>query len=206
MAAHLNPVLLNVGTELIGARVTLRAFRDEDALPLWNAIDRARAHLKRWMPWVDEHNDLAFSQTYVRRMQAKWLLREDFPMAIWRSGDGELLGATGLHRIDWAIPSMEMGYWLTPAAEGKGYATEAARLLIRFAFESLRAERLVITCDSRNKRSAAVPERLSFTLEGTLRDERRDTAGMLSDTALFAMTRADFDKASQGTSTPENQP
>jgi RimJ/RimL family protein N-acetyltransferase len=89
---------------------------------------------------------------------------------------------------------MEIGYWLCPEAEGNGYVTEATKLITQFAFRHLRAERVTVVCDSKNLRSAGVPPRAGFLREATLRNERRNTNGELSDTELFAMTRADFDK------------
>ena len=194
MTQAIKPLLLDVPSELAGERIVLRCFRDEDAPALWNAVDASREHLKRWMPWVNDHNSLDFSREYVRRMQARWILREDMPMGIWRKSDGTFLGATGLHRFDWTVPAMEIGYWLCPEAEGHGYTTEAVKLIAPFAFRHLHAERVTIVCDSKNLRSAAVPLRAGFLHEATLRNERRNTNGELSDTELFAMTRADFDK------------
>jgi RimJ/RimL family protein N-acetyltransferase len=112
-------------------------------------------------------------------------------MGIWRLADGRLLGATGLHRIDWAIPAMEIGYWLRPDAAGAGYATEAVQLLVRLAFGQLQAERVEIRCDALNLRSAAIPRRLGFVHEATLRCARRNADNALADTLVFALTRAD---------------
>ena len=193
MTEKLNPILLDIPSELTGDRVVLRALRDEHAADLWNAVEASRETLKRWMPWVNEHNSLDFSREYVRRMQAKWILREDLPMGIWREADKLFLGATGLHRIDWAIPAMEIGYWIRPDAEGQGYVTDAVKLVTAFAFRELRAERVTIRCDRNNLRSAAIPPRAGFMHEATMRLERRDSDGKLGDTELFAMTRADFD-------------
>ena len=191
MTGKPNPLLLEVPAELPGARIVLRAFRDDEAPMLWEAVDSSRPHLTAWMPWVNEHSSLEFSRDYVRRMQAKWILREDFPMGIWRLADGRLLGATGLHRIDWAIPAMEIGYWLRPDAAGAGYATEAVQLLVRLAFGQLQAERVEIRCDALNLRSAAIPRRLGFVHEATLRCARRNADNALADTLVFALTRAD---------------
>jgi RimJ/RimL family protein N-acetyltransferase len=191
---NIKPILLDVPAELIGERIDLRAFGDDHAPALWDAVDASREHLKPWMPWVHDHNSAEFAREYVRRMQAKWILREDMPMGIWRKEDNQLLGASGLHRIDWAIPAMEIGYWLRPDAQGNGYVTEAVNLITQFAFRHLLAERVTIRCNSKNLRSAAVPRRAGFVHEATMRHERRDAEGHLGDTELFAMTRADFDK------------
>ena len=194
MTEKLNPILLDIPNELPGERIVLRPFRDEDASDLWNAVEASREHLKPWMPWVNDHVSVDFSREYVRRMQAKWVLREDLPMGLWRKEDKQLLGATGLHRFDWSIPSMEIGYWIRPEAQGHGYVTEAVKLVTRFAFDHLCAERVTIFCNSKNLRSAGVPPRAGFVHEATMRQERRDTDGNLRDSELFALTRADFDK------------
>jgi len=194
MTGKPNPVLLELPGELLGERIVLRPFRDSDAAALWDAVDSSRLQLKPWMPWVNDHNSLDSSRDYVRRMQAKWILREDFPMGIWRIADGRLLGATGLHRIDWTIPAMEIGYWLRPDAEGAGYAMEAVKLLTGLAFDRLQAERIEIRCDALNLRSAALPRRLGFVQEATLRCARRNVDNELGDTLVFALTRADHVK------------
>lgn len=193
MTEKFNPMLLDLPTEFRGERVLLRPFRDEDAPLLWDAVEFSRKHLQPWMPWVAEHNCLDFTREYIRKLQAKWTLREDFPMGIWRLTDGALLGSCGIHRIDWTIPAMESGYWLRPDAEGNGYVSEAVRLIVDFVFGPLRAERLEIRCDSLNVRSAAVPPRVGFILEAELRHSRRNTDNKLGDTMVFAMTRGDFE-------------
>lgn len=194
MTEKLKPILLDVSSELIGDRILLRAFRDSDASALWSAVDTSRERLARWMPWVKDHNSLEFSREYVRRMQARWILREDMPMGIWRKDDGRLLGSAGLHRFDWEVPAMEIGYWTCTEAEGKGVVTEAVELIKCFAFNELRAERVTILCDGKNLRSARVPPRAGFVHEATLRADRRNAEGILSDTEVFAMTRADFSR------------
>ena len=194
MTQKINPILLDLPTEIVGERVLLRPFRDDDAPALWQAVEDSREHLQPWMPWVSEHNSLEFSREYIRRMQAKWILREDLPMGIWRRDDGRLLGATGLHRFDWSVPVMETGYWLRPDAEGQGYMTEVVELLAGFAFDYLHAERLEIRCDAANARSAAVPPRAGYVMEARLRFARRNMQGQLGDTLAFALTRADFEK------------
>lgn len=191
MTQKINPLLLDFPSELRGERILLRPFRDEDSLALWTAVEGSREHLKRWMPWVNDHNSQDFSREYIRKMQAKWILREDLLMGIFGLADNRLLGASGLHRIDWSVPAMEIGYWLHPESEGQGYTTEAVRLLVDFAIDHLCAERLEIRCDSKNVRSAAVPARLGFAQEATLRCSRRNTDNSLGDSHVFALMRAD---------------
>lgn len=119
-------------------------------------------------------------------------------VGLWDRATGHYLGGSGLHRIDWSVPALEIGYWLRTSAWGKGYASEAVRLLCEFAFESLRANRVEIRCDALNTRSMAVPTRLGFVQEALLRRECRDGNGELRDTLIFAMTPEDYDRVKSG--------
>jgi len=110
---------------------------------------------------------------------AQWLTREALMVGIWDRATGRYLGGSGLHRIDWAVPAFEIGYWLRTSAWGQGYVSETVRVLCRFAFETLHANRVEIRCDGGNERSLAVPRRLGFAQEATLRNETRDSSDNL---------------------------
>lgn len=57
-------------------------------------------------------------------------------------------------------------FWLTGAdSQGKGYATEAARALIRWLFAELRLRRVVATTERDHRASIAVMRRLGMTVE-----------------------------------------
>jgi RimJ/RimL family protein N-acetyltransferase len=157
-------------------------------------VNASREHLLPWMPWPALFDDPAHAQRYVRNMQAQWIKREDFVFGIWDGASGQLVGGCGLHDPDWKTPKLMIGYWIHPAVQGKGYVSEAVKLLTKFGFEHLHAQRLYISCDAANTRSAAVPPRAGYTQEAYLRNERRDTQGALSDTLMFGMTRADYEE------------
>ena len=93
-----------------------------------------------------------------------------------------------MHRIDWTIRRFEIGYWVRASETGKGYVTEAARLLCELCFGLLEANRVFIRCASTNVKSAAVPQRLGFKLEGKLANEGVNTSGELYDMLVFGMT------------------
>ena len=64
----------------------------------------------------------------------------------------------------------EIGFTLAPEHQGRGYATEAARLLIGYLFTTRGKHRITAYCDARNTASAAVLERLGMRREGHLRE------------------------------------
>ena len=104
-------------------------------------------------------------------------------------GEGELVGATGLHRIDWALRKFEIGYWRRTDWQGRGLVTEAVQALARMAFDALGARRLEIRMDDRNVRSWQVAERAGFTLEALLRFDSVTPAGEPRSTRIYARVR-----------------
>lgn len=62
-----------------------------------------------------------------------------------------------------------MGYALDEAAQGRGYMSEACRVGIDYIFKETRLHRIMANYMPHNTRSAAVLERLGFTIEGTAR-------------------------------------
>jgi RimJ/RimL family protein N-acetyltransferase len=78
-----------------------------------------------------------------------------------------------LHRMDWSVPSFEIGYWIHKDLEGQGLVTEAVHAITRYAFNQLQAKRVEIRCEADNVRSRAVAERLGFERDGILRHDRR---------------------------------
>jgi RimJ/RimL family protein N-acetyltransferase len=159
-----NPLLIDLPDELVGPRVLARRYRDGDGAAVAAAVAESRERLiAAHMPWVKEWEEPNQGAIFVRRCQAKWAAREDLTLGLWERVSGAFVGSSGLHRIDWSVPNVEIGYWIRSRFEGRGYVT-AAEHLAAFAFEALQAS-VRIRCDAENARSAAVPRRLGFVHE-----------------------------------------
>jgi RimJ/RimL family protein N-acetyltransferase len=201
-AARVPLILRDLPEQVVGERVIVRPYRPGDGQAVWEAIEEARETLKPWMPWVDKHRSPADSEEFVRRSHGNWHLRQDLIVGVWERESRAFLGGSGLHPKDPDLPSYEIGYWLRPSAVGRGLMTEAVRLLCGLAFETLGANRVFIRCDARNERSAAIARRLGFVLEGTFRNDARDTSGALRDTMWFGMLPEEFRRLQNGGSQP----
>ncbi|GAA4219622.1 GNAT family N-acetyltransferase [Sphingomonas endophytica] len=81
-----------------------------------------------------------------------------------RSGDHRLIGGIGLHRAE--NGDHELGYWLTPNAWGRGYATEAGRAVLAIARHALPLTRLTAYHHADNPASGAVLRKLGFVETG----------------------------------------
>ena len=175
--------------ELTGERVIVRPHRPDDFDELWEAIQQSRDELRPWLPFADQSQEQL--RDWLARVVAKWITREIMGMGIVERATGHLVGNIGLMVRGWDIGSFEIGYWLRTSAAGHGYMSEAVRLVTDFAFDHLDANRVMIRCDAENARSAAVPTRLGFTLEGRMRRDFAAPNGAIRDTLVFSMIRDD---------------
>lgn len=94
----------------------------------------------------------------------QWSLRGHGQWALEERRTGRLVGRAGLHqpeRVDW--PGLEVGWTLHPDAWGNGYATEAGRAAIDYAFGVLDRDEVVSVIAPTNTRSQAVARRLGLS-------------------------------------------
>ncbi len=182
-------ILLDFPEAFETERLVVRAPRWGDGAAMHEAIAESIDELRPWMPWAQQVPTLEGSEANCRHARLRFLARSDLRFHLVLAATDELIGSSGLHRIDWDVRRFEIGYWVRTGFGGRGYVTEAVNGLTRFALERLGARRLEIRCDARNLRSSRVAERAGFTLEGVLRSERLAVDGRPSDTMVYAKVR-----------------
>jgi RimJ/RimL family protein N-acetyltransferase len=185
----INRELVPLFDELRGDRAVVRPHSLADFDELWEAIQESKDELRPWLPFADQSPDDL--RSWLTRAVAHTLTRETIACAIRDRETGRFVGNLGLMLHDWEAGRFEIGYWLRNSAVGKGYMTEAVRLITDFAFDHLWANRIEIRCDARNDRSASVPRRLGFTQEAHLRWSESFVDDTLRDTLIFAMIGSD---------------
>jgi RimJ/RimL family protein N-acetyltransferase len=173
-------------------RLVIRCWQPADAPLLADAITASVEHLRPWMPWVHaEPEELEAKIQRLRGFRAKFDTDEDYVYAIFDPTESEVVGGTGLHpRVGQG--ALEIGYWISARHAGRGYATEAAAALTRVAFEINGVERMEIRCDPRNERSAAVPRKLGYTHEATLRARVLGVDGEMKPAMIWTLVRAEY--------------
>jgi ribosomal-protein-serine acetyltransferase len=160
------PSTLEIGSDLV-----LHAVRTDDADAIFALVDSNRLHLREWLPWVDGCQELQQTRDFLEHDARLRALGETATYLIQENN--AIGGMIDLHAIDAINRSFLIGYWLAKCAEGRGLITRACRHLIKAAFEQYGMERAVIRCATGNTRSAAVPKRLGFVLEGLERHGQR---------------------------------
>lgn len=103
------------------------------------------------------------AREFLDRIAASRASGEGFTFAIVRKTGGVLMGVFGL---DLKMGRFELGYWLGKSFWGCGYATEAARKVLSFAFRELKVLEVAAGWFYDNPASGRVLEKLGFTLTG----------------------------------------
>ena len=102
-------------------------------------------------------------------------------------GGAEVVGSCSLKHVDRADGQAEVGYWIGVPFWGRGYATAAVRLAVRFAFGDLGLDRVVAEVLEANVASARVLEKLGFEAVGRFANVSERHAG--APTALYELAR-----------------
>ena len=110
---------------------------------------------------MHEPLELADRRTLIAEWIESWDAGDDFNYAIVEAG--ALVGGCGLHRRVGPL-GFEMGYWIRSEAVGRGVATDAARCLVKAAFDTAGFDFVEIHHDIANVASSRIPARLGFTL------------------------------------------
>ena len=162
-----------------------------DARALFALVDANRDRLRRWLPWPDANLTVQDSRAYILRVRAQARLGTALPFGLWWKGS--LVGVAGYVWIDPTNRCGAIGYWLAREAEGHGLMTAAVSALVRYGFYTLKLNRVEIRAGIRNRRSRAIPERLGFRHEGTLRQAER-LAGRYVDHAVYGMLAEEWSR------------
>lgn len=154
----------------IGGGSHLRLLVGPDAEELHALIEANRAYLSCWLPWAAGQT---FEHTveFIDRTRKQLAANDGFQAALVT--DGELAGVIGYHGVDWDNRRTSIGYWQSEARQGRGAMTEAVRLLAEHALSVWELNRVEIRAAVENRRSRAIPERLGFRQEATMRKVER---------------------------------
>ena len=161
--------------ELRDHRVTLRVLADRD-VPGFLAGLRDPA-IARFAYAGRLAADQASVQEYIDRVPARLASGDALLLAVLDAETGTFCGKTMLFGVDWDQRSAEIGFWLSPAARGRGLAARAVALTVRWAFDDLALERVQGLTDIENEPAQQVMVRVGFYREGILRGLERRSQG-----------------------------
>ncbi|MEU9126083.1 GNAT family N-acetyltransferase [Streptomyces sp. NPDC048506] len=151
-------------------RLLLRPFEPSDAPAVHAACQEP--DIPRWTS-VPSPYTLQEAERFVGTVVPEgWRDDTTYNFAVVSKADGSLVGAMGLVRLTQLHTperQAELGYWTAKEQRGQRYTVEAARAVLRWAFQELGVERLEWLAEAGNDGSWAVARKLGFQREGTLR-------------------------------------
>jgi len=151
------------GPLLRGEKVTLRPARENDAerFVRWFADTEVTRFLARRMA-ISLEQEKEFLKNIGESKDDVWWVIE---------ADGNAIGATGIHRINWLDANGTTGIVIGDKASwGKGYATEAMQIRTRYAFRELNLHKLITEVDTENEASRKALERNGYRTVGVRRE------------------------------------
>ena len=114
------------------------------------------------------------------------------PFAV-RSASGEVVGTTRFYALDPEVPNLSIGYtWYAKHAQRTGLNTEAKRLLLGYAFETLGCIAVSFETSWFNHASRAAISRLGAKQDGVLRNNKRHSDGSPRDTVVFSIIESEW--------------
>ena len=170
-------------TFLRGDDVTLRPIEEEDTEFLAEAVN----HPEVW-PRLSAVEPLTVGQ------EREWIERigEDDDVHLLICVDEEPVGTIGLNDLYDVWGTAELGYYVHPDAQGNGYATDATRRLLAYAFTDRRLEKVYANVFADNEASKHVLESVGFQREGVFR-EHAYVRGERIDVHRYGLLASAFD-------------
>lgn len=170
--------------ELHTPRLILRELHEDDLEALRDFETRPEMHDYERETIPGEDITREFLRNAEQRAQDD--PRTQYWLAVTIRPDDRVIGHVSLRCNHHDIQEWEVGWAIHSAHWGKGYATEAARALIHFAFTELQVHRVVAFCNAHNTASVRVMEKLGMRKDGHLRETRRWRGGW-SDEFVYAV-------------------
>lgn len=156
--------MLTMNFPLTTTRLTLRPFQDTDLSDIFEY--HSDPEVVRYMYW--NVRDLDQTRAELEKKKRKTSLHGDgdaLNLAVELKENHKVIGEVYLFLRSQQNQQGELGYVLNPGFSGKGYATEAARVMLEIGFEQMHFHRIYARCDPRNIPSWKLMERLGMRRE-----------------------------------------
>ena len=168
-------------------RLVLRTFDPNDAVDVYAyAQSETVGPMAGWAP----HKSLDDSRRVVQMF-----IEAGDVWAVVDKSTGHVIGSIGLHkdgsrRVE---NCRDLGYVLGEKYWGQGFATEACRAVLQYAFEELGCPVVSVGHFPFNQKSRRVIKKLGFTCEGTIRHALELPDGTVTDNVVYSLLKEEYE-------------
>ena len=176
--------------KLVGEKVILRWPKIQDAQWLFENFTRPEIANGLSNPACKELT-LEKEKKWIRSQAGRRRKKEAIEFIVLEKLSGSLVGACGLVKINTFSNWAELGFWIAPEYQSKGYVTEASKLVMNYGFKELNLNRIEAFCFTRNTASIKVQEKLGMKREAKLR-QRANCNGKYCDVYISSMLKSEW--------------
>jgi ribosomal-protein-serine acetyltransferase len=183
-------------TITINENLRLELTAEKHAVALYDAVDKNREHLSRFLPWVGNMQSVKDFHQYIKSCELLYQQQKEVSFVI--ISNENTVGRIGLHYINTVNKNAAIGYWLTKDAEGHGIITKSCEALINYGFQEIGLHRIEIKAAVENVRSRAIAEKFHFTKEAILR-QAECVNNQFLDIVLYSILKNEWSVKSTST-------
>lgn len=175
---------------IAGERIALRAWEREDIQTRWETDQTDDAEEQRLRDWHEPPRSL---QQREAEFDAQLAEPDPATVALVIVAEGRAVGDINLFHIDTRNRAASIGLSIWRAEDrGRGYGTDAMRVLMRWGFQQLNLHRIELSVDPANERARHIYEKLGFVEEGRRREAHYGDGRYVDDLIMGILAR-DFD-------------
>jgi [ribosomal protein S5]-alanine N-acetyltransferase len=136
-----------------------------DDVPLWATFFQDKEAIE-FFPDFDTTDELKISEQWIKRQRNRYQNKNFGLQALINKETKDFVGICGLaSQIVDDIEEIEVGYHILKKYWGKGFAPEAAKCFINYAFDNHLTQSVISIIDIRNTKSQRVAEKIIYTLK-----------------------------------------
>lgn len=190
MGIGINMKIIDEFPTIYGKRIKLDRIRIENAEELYDILSDPDVAEYDWFEPIDT---LEKAEKFIKHYQGEFEDKEEITWGIFNKIDGKLVGICNLGDFVESSRRGEVGYDIKKSEWNKGYATEAIKMLVKFALCDMNLNRVEAFITPGNDGSVRVLEKCGFIREGLVR-ERDFMKGELVDGIIMAILKSDYCK------------
>jgi len=170
----------------VGREIVLKELSLSSAEVIFQSIDRSRNYLSEWLPFAKLTKSKADTEKFINSVIYSQDNKKEKVFEIWYQN--QFAGLLGLKDINENYRKLELGYWLCQEMQGKGILINSCKVLIKYIFDSMKMNRIVIKVAVGNAKSSAIPKKLGFHFEGIER-EGEALHGKFVDLEIYSLLK-----------------
>lgn len=170
-------------------KIYLRPYKVSDAQALSAMTSRDEIYSTTYN--IQRNFDVEHARWWIKFSANCRRTGTSYEFGIFESGTDRLLGNIGIVNINSSCSHATLAYYVLPEMWGQGIATRAGQIMLDYAFDTLKLNRVGAICMVHNAASRRVLDKLGFAFEGIARQEIVKD-GVFYDVAHYGLLRQDY--------------